>query len=98
MNASLHRFFLRFPLLACTLAGLPLLAGCNATTEQLQSRAAFDFQCDRSQLSIVQIDDQTRGVRGCGHQATYVERCNAPMGAMIRECTWVMNNTASRAE
>jgi hypothetical protein len=66
-----------------------ILAGCTATESQLRSRAAFDLQCDAKSIQIVKIDARTRGVRGCGQQATYVESCSGPNGS---NCTWVLNN------
>lgn len=67
------------------------LSGCGATVGQLKARAAFDLDCPESQLTIVAIDDRTRGVRGCGSKAVYVETCrmlnNAPT-----DCTWVLNS------
>jgi hypothetical protein len=76
-------------LLAVLVAAFGILAGCTATESQLRSRAAFDLQCDAKSLQIVKIDSRTRGVRGCGQQATYVESCSGPNGS---NCTWVLNN------
>ena len=67
-----------------------LLAGCGATEEQLRARAAFDLSCGQDQLTIVQIDDRTSGVRGCGQRATYVEQCARPS----EDCTWVLNGNS----
>jgi len=66
--------------------------GCGATTGQLQNRAAYDFNCPRSQLQITRIDSRTMGVNGCGQQATYVESCDNPQGAFSTGCTWVRNS------
>jgi len=41
------------------------------------------------ELSVTKIDERTRGVRGCGRQATYLRSCTDPYGA---NCTWVMNS------
>ena len=38
------------------------------------------------------IDDETRGVRGCGRQATYVKLCDAPIDVVTRSCVRVKNN------
>jgi len=65
-----------------------LLAGCGASEEQLRARAAFDLDCRESSLRVIEIDDQTRGVRGCGQRATYVERCKQ----QASDCTWVLNS------
>jgi hypothetical protein len=64
------------------------LAGCGASEEQLRARAAFDLNCAESKLRVVEIDDQTSGVRGCGKRATYIQRCHGG------ECTWVLNSQA----
>lgn len=65
------------------------LVGCGATEEQLRARAAFDLKCDESQLEIVPIDERTRGVRGCGHQGTYVESCAQQNRT---NCSWILNS------
>ncbi|MEQ9501794.1 MAG: hypothetical protein RIT81_33290 [Deltaproteobacteria bacterium] len=76
-----------------------LLAGCAATRashEQLLARASFDLECDASALEVVQIDDKTRGVKGCGQRATYVSTCETGAnryGTYQHDCTWVMNAT-----
>jgi len=68
-----------------------LLGGCGATEEQLRARAAFDLECREESLHIVEIDEKTRGVRGCGQHATYVEHCTAGNGG---DCTWILNSEA----
>ncbi|MFO0612640.1 MAG: hypothetical protein U0414_08640 [Polyangiaceae bacterium] len=76
-------------------AALALLGGgvgCGATAEQLRTRAAFDLQCTQTQLEVVELDSRTRGVRGCGQQATYIESCKAcANGQPYCDCTWVLN-------
>jgi hypothetical protein len=74
-------------LLPCLL--LSLLA-CGATEEQLRTRAAFDMKCPESELRITDIDDRTKGVRGCDQQGTYVESCAHER----QDCTWVLNSDA----
>jgi hypothetical protein len=66
-----------------------------ATTSQLQTRAAFDLQCNQSQVQVVDIDGRTRGVRGCDRQATYVESCDGPRENASTQCTWVLNGEVS---
>jgi len=44
------------------------------------------MKCDKEQLTIVKIDQSSRGVEGCGQRATYVEHC--PTSS---DCTWVLN-------
>jgi hypothetical protein len=68
---------------------LGLGACAHAAGNQLQSRAAFDLQCDQRYLYVVALDAQTRGVRGCNRQATYVESCHGE--GVFEECTWVLN-------
>ena len=63
-----------------------LLLGCGATTQQLQKRASFDLECPIKDLEIIEIDYDTRGVRGCGRQATYVEH------RQDDGWTWLMNS------
>jgi hypothetical protein len=76
------------------------VAGCATTgpsaTELLQdrrlvNRAAFDLDCQTEPISIIRIDEKTRGARGCGRQATYVQLCDAPVDNPLRACAWVMN-------
>jgi hypothetical protein len=71
------------------------LAGCGASLEQLQARAAFDLNCPVDQLQIVPIDQRTQGVRGCGRQAAYVENCASP-DRKARTCTWIMNTASDQ--
>ena len=69
----------------------------GATEAQLKSRAAFDFDCNESQLVLHKIDDRTRGVTGCGHRATYVEVCNAcANGYQGCDCSWLLNTDGRR--
>lgn len=70
------------------------LMGCGATEEQLRSRAAFDLNCPEDRINVVEIDNRTRGVRGCNQQATYVESCQGPDGNL--NCTWVLNSEGKR--
>lgn len=64
-----------------------LLLGCGtATTQQLQKRASFDLECPVKDLEIIEIDYDTRGVRGCGRQATYLEH------RQNDGWTWLMNS------
>jgi hypothetical protein len=62
--------------------------GCWATQEQLLNRASFDLECPISKLRVTEIDSRTRGVKGCGDQAVYIESCD---GQNRTNCTWVMN-------
>ncbi len=75
------------------------LTGClvheGATVEQLKSRAAFDMDCPKSEIKYVDIDDDTRGVSGCGQHMTYIQSCRREYGS--EECTWVLNNGTVRA-
>ncbi len=66
--------------------------GTGASSEQLKARATFDLQCPAPQVEIVDIDERSKGVRGCGKQMVYVEICdNRPDGW---HCTWVLNAPA----
>lgn len=81
-------------LLASALFALTACAATRATQEQLLARASFDLECDRTALEVVPIDDKTRGVKGCGKQATYVSTCDTGAnryGTYQHDCTWVMN-------
>lgn len=62
------------------------VAGC-APIGPLLNRAAFDLECSREQLEVVELDTNTKGIRGCGRQATYVWSCGKN-----QTCAWVMNS------
>jgi hypothetical protein len=64
-------------------------AGCGATFEQLQARAAIDLECQPQAISANALDDQTRIASGCGKQAVYVETC---AGNNRANCTWMLNS------
>jgi hypothetical protein len=74
--------------------------GCATTypspRERLLNRAAYDLDCAREWLTVTKIDEETRAVRGCGQQATYVLICDGPVDHVMRRCTWLVN-TAVRA-
>jgi hypothetical protein len=79
------------------LLGLVTLSACGASLEQLQARAAFDLNCPQDKLQVTEIDDRTRGVRGCGQQVTYVESCQAIGGyGQKMGCTWVLNTDGKK--
>lgn len=84
----------------CALLGLGGSAcAMNATASQLVKRASFDLDCAEKELEVVELDPRTRGVRGCGRRATYVEQCKAcANGYQGCECTWLMNTDARPAE
>ncbi len=72
-----------------------LACGGGASEGQLRTRASFDMSCAQNQLQVVQIDDTTRGVMGCGRRHTYVQDCERE-GAFgwSAGCTWILNKTA----
>ena len=76
---------------------LVALAGCaaRANQHQLTRRAAFDLGCTADQIEVTEIDERTRGVRGCGQQATYVESCDGPVNNSNTTCTWVINGATT---
>jgi len=72
-------------LTSMAVAGL-LWAGCLPVS-QLKTRAAFDLDCQKAELQVVDLGGMTRGVTGCGRKATYIWACS-PGGP----CNWVMNS------
>jgi len=78
--------------------GLAGLAACGgATTEQLRARAAFDLDCPQHKIQLVEIDERTQGVNGCGQRATYVESCGHVDGyGGKHDCTWILNTDSKR--
>ena len=81
-----------------TVVGSLACATGPTSRDRLLKRAAFDLNCTKDELSVTKLDARTRGVRGCGHKATYVESCDAPPTAFVRNCTWVMNTSDQDAE
>jgi hypothetical protein len=65
------------------------VAACATSTprDELLRRASFDLRCTKDELHVTKISDDTRGVRGCGKQATYIRHCKPPGF----ECTWILN-------
>jgi hypothetical protein len=87
------------PMMRSWLAASLLTIGCaSATEEQLRARAAYDLDCNQNSLRVVEIDERTRGVRGCGQKATYVESCDGPRDSVTTDCTWVLNSDSRRAK
>jgi hypothetical protein len=79
----------------CLLAlALLLIAACGATSQQLVRRASFDLNCPQEQISVHQIDRRTRGARGCGQRAVYIQSCQG--GGTAAACTWVLNADSTR--
>ena len=73
------------------------VAACGATDDQLRARAAFDLDCAQSKLTLVEIDERTQGVKGCGQKVTYVQNCQP--GVMgVRECTWILNTDSKKTK
>jgi len=74
--------------LATAIAGAAFitLSGC-APIGPLLNRAAFDLECSKDKLQVVELDTNTKGVRGCGRKATYVWSCG-----QNQTCVWVMNS------
>jgi hypothetical protein len=69
-----------------------LVGGCgSAAQDQVLRRAAFELRCPEEQLQVIELDDRTQGVRGCGYQVQYVEVCEGPGGGFDRDCRWVMS-------
>jgi hypothetical protein len=90
------------------LALLLFQSACAAATlEQLRRRASFDLDCPEGELEVVELDERTKGVRGCGRRATYIEHCDRvyteqTIGAQSSgstaktDCTWVMNSAGGQ--
>jgi hypothetical protein len=76
-----------------TIIALSALTACfpHARTSQLRRRAAFDLQCPSAWLVYHTIDSRTRGVEGCGREATYVESCDRRSPYASTECTWLLD-------
>jgi hypothetical protein len=66
-----------------------LLTACGASTKQLKSRAASDFGCPASDLSLQKIDRRTYQVSGCNQRGTYISSCNYENQT---GCTWILNS------
>jgi hypothetical protein len=69
--------------------------GCSTTADvaTVAPRASFDMGCPEAQLNIVQVDEMTAGVTGCGEKKTYVLRCpHDCTNTAICPCTWELNS------
>ncbi len=66
-----------------------LAGGCGASLEQLQNRAAADFNCQPAAITARELDHETKIASGCGKEATYVESCK---GKKRSNCTWMLNS------
>ena len=78
------------------LAAAILSSAACATTypiprDRLLNRAAYDLECPKEALHVNKLDEDTRAVHGCGHGATYVLVCDAPVDNPLRRCTWLAN-------
>jgi hypothetical protein len=56
-------------MVACPAGGCP--PDPAEDKDPVHKRAVFDLQCPGDKVVITEIDDSTRGARGCGRQATY---------------------------
>jgi hypothetical protein len=73
------------------------LSACGLTIksdhpDRLRTRASFDFQCDQSKLVVTVLDDNSRGVEGCGKRAVYIKQYTNSFG----DYTWVLNTDSTR--
>jgi hypothetical protein len=65
-------------------------AAARLRTRGLINRASFDLNCPGPEIVVVKLGTTSRGVRGCGKQATYVHQfdtfddwaLNSPVSAM----------------
>lgn len=63
----------------------------NEMYEHLRTCAAFDMECDRTQVELTPLGDNTVGVNACGQRATYVgTMCTGEY--YVSSCTWIMNS------
>lgn len=82
------KWFMLALFVSASLACTPQLA----SKDKLLKRASFDMDCPESSLEVVEIDDRTRGVKGCDQRATYVETCKPCANGYVGcECTWLLN-------
>jgi hypothetical protein len=76
-------------------AALAMLSSCvgqfSADRGALRRRASFDLSCPASQLRMVDLDEKTVGVSGCGDKAVYVSACDGQPGHFTTTCKWVQN-------
>jgi hypothetical protein len=84
--------------LSIAVLALALLAACEQgpgkeAKHPVVKMAMFDLDCQESELHFKRIDEDTWGVRGCGHRAKYVRLCRQKaFGIAVQdECRWVQN-------
>jgi hypothetical protein len=76
------------------LVGVPcaLVSCASVGAGDVRVRAAWDLGCDPSNLQVVEIDSETRGISGCGKKATYVQQCRFENNIGVRTgCNWTLN-------
>jgi hypothetical protein len=81
--------------LALALAAGALLSACSGPNmEQLQIRAAHDFDCPENQIRMTPLDENDRswGLRGCGKSAAYSWTESSGAGE------WVMTKKVEKAQ
>lgn len=70
--------------LCCSLSFV--LAGCSLNSETTRvntvtDRAAFDLSCERNNVRVVKISDNSYGAAGCGSKVTYLlDSCSGSDG------------------
>jgi hypothetical protein len=74
----------------CAASGC-FIGGARPTVEQLRRRASFDLDCEMSKLRYALIDEEIRGVSGCGRRVTYIVACDGPRENASTSCSWVVN-------
>jgi hypothetical protein len=81
--------------------GSVVVSGCagyeDAELATLKTRASFDLDCPKSEIKTVTIDDETRGVIGCGQRLTYVQVCQKQHDFGDNDCNWILNTDSRRA-
>jgi hypothetical protein len=81
----------------CLVSGCLFGIGQQATIDQLRRRASFDLDCEVSKLRYTLIDEEIKGVSGCGRRATYIVACDGPRGESSTSCRWVINGALMEA-
>jgi len=67
------------------------VAGCGASIDQLHTMSAAVLECHVSRMTYDEESSERYFVTGCGREATFLERCDRPIGGS--NCRWELAAT-----
>ena len=76
-------------------AFLPGFANEEVRNERVTDKAAWDLECEKSELKVTKISETSYGVEGCGKRASYImSQCSSGIlsGYYASVCTAILNS------